>query len=293
MSVNSPNVPFTAPGLGDRIHLLTVAWCYSQAKAKPVCLHLTADKYDSKKAASFAEILQLFPSGSIYVQAHEISGINEPEWITYLKNKGIDARLFSYNDHLGRFETREDLDISPLLKDIPKLKDSIANTKLDLSDRYITTQWDSTAQTRTLGKDKIEKILENYQKLGYEIVVVGGQARTPELRNSLATIASVMSGAQLHVGVDSGFMHLALLLLQPSQIHLYNEPSGYWSHHLLRAQDLGCPINKFYKPINVWRKIRIWITYDSKFLFVASNKFPFIQRMIYGSKSLQKLFKAK
>jgi hypothetical protein len=293
MSVNSPNAPFTAPGLGDRIHLLTVAWCYSQAKSEPVRLHLTADKYDSKKAASFAEILKLFPTGHISLEAHEVSGISEAEWINYLNNKGVDAELFSYNDHLGRFESTEKLDISKFLKKIPILQESIPKSHMKFSSKYVTTQWDSTAKTRTLDSKRVNQVTENYRKMGYEIVVVGGESGSPLLRDSLETIASVMSGAELHVGVDSGFMHLALLLLPPSKIHLYNEPSGYWSHHLLRAKDAGCQLNEYYKPISILWKIRIWVTYDNSTLFKAMNRMPLIKNMIYNNALLQRIFKAK
>ena len=112
MSVNSPNAPFTAPGLGDRIHLLTAAWCFSVAQSEQVTLHVTMDKFSGKKKSSFDEILKLFPKDSIYIQMHEVSDIDDKEWVKYLHLKGIDSELFSYNDHLGRYESEEKLDIS-------------------------------------------------------------------------------------------------------------------------------------------------------------------------------------
>ena len=293
MSVNSPNVPFTAPGLGDRIHLLTVAWCISIARLEPVTLHVTMDKFAGKKKSSFFEILDLFPKDRIYIQMHEISDINDQEWMRYLYQKGIDAELFSYNDHLGRYETKEKLDISKYLSVIPRLERPKIENLPNLPAKYVTSQWDSTAPTRTLREEKIERVLQKYKDLGYEVITVGGKSENELLRNSLGTIASVMAKAEYHVGVNSGFMHLAFLYLPFERIHIYNEPKGYWEHHILRARDNGCKINYHYKKLTLLEKARIWLIYDNNDLFRMINRYVLLKKLVYTNPILKKIFKAE
>ena len=293
MSVNSPNAPFTATGLGDRIHLLTLAWCYSVANSQPVTLHVTKDKFEGGKKASFYEILELFPAGRIDIQMHEMSGISEDSWLKYLRERHIDAELFSYNDHLGRYESRERLDISKYIADIPSLQKPNVEKFLNPSRKYVTSQWDSNAPTRTLGKDKREKVLQNYRNLGYEIVTVGGESESEILRTSIKAIAGVMASAEYHVGVNSGFMHLAFLYLPFEKIHIYNEPTGYWEHHILRARDNGCKINNYYKKITLLARARIWLVYDNNALFRVINRFTFLRNLVYTNSVLKKIFKAR
>ena len=74
---------------------------------------------------------------------------------------------------------------------------------------------------------------------------MGGQARDPRLRT--ATYAGLaMSRAQYHIGVDSGYMHMAQMYFEPSNIYLYtNRPETDWEHHLKMARDHGCRINDY------------------------------------------------
>ena len=293
MSVNSPNAPFTAPGLGDRIHLLTAAWCFSVAESEPVTLHLTTDKFTGSKKSSLSEILELFPKDNISIQMHKASFIDDKEWIKYLHQKGIDSELFSYDDHLGRYESKEKLDISKYLVDIPHLQKPNVPKSLYPSQKYVTSQWDSNAPTRTLGKDKREQVLQNYRNLGYDIVTVGGESENETLRTSIKAIAGVMAKAEYHVGVNSGFMHLAFLYLPFEKIHIYNEPKGYWEHHILRARDNGCPINKHYKKLSLLAKLRIWLIYDNNNLFRMINRSDLLKKLVYTNPTLKKLFKAE
>ena len=293
MSVNSPNAPFTAPGLGDRIHLLTAAWCFSVAQSEQVTLHVTMDKFSGKKKSSFDEILKLFPKDSIYIQMHEVSDIDDKEWVKYLHLKGIDSELFSYNDHLGRYESEEKLDISKYLGAIPHLERPEIRNMSDLPAKYVTSQWDSTAPTRTLSEAKIEGVLKKYKDLGYEVITVGGKSENELLRNSLETIATVMAKAEYHVGVNSGFMHLAFLYLPFERIHIYNEPRGYWEHHILRARDNGCKINYHYKKLSLLARARIWLIYGNNDLFRMINRSVLLKELVYNNPILKKIFKAE
>ena len=60
-STRSPRTKYTAQGLGDRVHLLTLAYAMSVRERQSVTLHLTCEMSSGFKRQSFLEILQLFP----------------------------------------------------------------------------------------------------------------------------------------------------------------------------------------------------------------------------------------
>ena len=74
---------------------------------------------------------------------------------------------------------------------------------------------------------------------------MGGEAEDPRLRTA-AHAGYAMSRAAYHIGVDSGYMHLAQLYFKPEDIYLYtNKDPGKWLHHLNMARDHGCRINDY------------------------------------------------
>jgi len=174
---------------------------------------------------------------------HQDSPKTEGAWLAYLKAKGYDPITYCYGDYLGTHEKRVALDISQYLKQIPLLTSKPRDVKLP--DKFITVQWDANGPRRSIHWRKRKVILRKYQDQGYTPVIVGGEAKTEELRWSLAHIAHAMSHAELHVGVDSAFMHLAQLYMPYDRIHLYSEPDTKPSHHLLRAVDNGARLNCF------------------------------------------------
>ena len=208
-------------------------------------MHVSEDKMIGgqfrNKPASWAEILALFPPHTISLHAHPVTPSSEKEWLHYLLSKAIDAELYWYADHPGKYETVEPIDASHYLKSFPLLKAEEQDT--DLPDRLITVQWDSNARRRTISEDKRERVLARYRSDGYTPVIVGGDSTTKGLGWILKRIAHAMSKAELHVGVDSAFMHLAMLYLPMHRIHIYNEPDGFMSHHALRARDNGAVFN--------------------------------------------------
>jgi hypothetical protein len=211
--------PFTATGLGDRIHQLTCAWCYGA----PVTLHIDRRKMEGgqfgNKPESWREILSLFPEGSLALQWHDIYPDSEAEWLRHLSG----VPIISYSDFAG-----DGLDIVPYLRDIQKLS---MPARHPLPERYGTQQWDASAPSR-----RVEPV-----QFDVEMITVGGEGKDP-YRWSLRDIAAAMSGAEFHAGVDSGFMHLALLYLPTSKIRLYT--SGAESHHLKRARANGASVVK-------------------------------------------------
>ena len=53
-----------------------------------------------------------------------------------------------------------------------------------------------------------------------------------------------MANAKFHVGSDSGMMHVAQLYMNYEDIHIYDSPGSYRSHHLVRAISNG---SKYFK----------------------------------------------
>lgn len=290
-SSNTYQAPYTAAGLGDRIHLITVAWAYANAHSCSVVLNISSNGISVEKKQSFLEILKLFPEGKIGLKFHDYIGINEIHWHEYLERKGITAKTFYYGDHLGRFEKKYGFDISPYLRNFPKLNNlDIPRPQLILPDRFITVQWDASGSTRTLNLDIQLQIMRRYQKIGYESISVGGKSTHFSSNYPLANAAYAVSKAELHVGVDSGFMHLAFLYLDYSKIHIYANPNGYWSHHLFRAYENGCIQNFMHDKPSYLQKIRIKAVYDTQII----NKIFFSHPMLLNFiRRFGKSFRAK
>lgn len=265
-STRSPNTFYTAQGLGDRVHLVTVAWCISNAMNQPVHLHLHKMQSSERKKNSFNEILQLFPDGHIELVFHEYEPKNDSEFERFLRdNCGEIIRIF-YGDYLGWNEKTIGIDVSLFLSRIPLLSfpsgksrsEEIANRK-----RYITSQWDTTGEKRRFKQHEVKKILNAYRLEGYEVITVGGEASEGKYRESLLQIAELIAGAEFHVGVDSGFMHFAQLFLPTSRIHVYSKSGNFWSHHLFRGLDNGMKLNVYFKKISRISLFFIRLRYDS------------------------------
>ena len=183
MSTSSVNTLFTAPGLGDRIHLVTIGYLYSLKIHDEVSLHLTGAQSHNRNRKSFTEILELFPKNSVNLIFHDFIPEDENDWSNFLINMDIDAPRFHYRDHLGRYEKVNGIDASSLLGELPCLETKINIEHKDL--KYITVQWDSTASSRRISNSKKYHIEEKYKNLGYEVLIIGGEATSLELKNDL------------------------------------------------------------------------------------------------------------
>lgn len=293
-SIHEKDSPYTAAGLGDRIHLLTIAWAYATKLHCLVIMHISGNSMNESKQNSFQEILNLFPKGHIRIIFHDYLGTSNKSWIMYLRDKGINAKTFYYGDYLGRFGKKFGVDISPFLRDFAKIKIPQAKMQTNESDeRYITVQWDSTAPTRTLPKQKQLLVLSKYHQQGFKIVTIGGESDDFELRTSLSAAALAISRADLHVGVDSGFMHLAFLYLDFSRIHLYVDPKGFWAHHLFRAFKNGCICNYHYLQPTKSEKLRINLLYNSKVLNYIIFSRPKVLDYLRKKSSFLNAFRAR
>ena len=239
------NFHYGAPGLGDRVHSVLTAYNYSIKENIPVTLHLTKYHWNRHKPESWPEIISLFPDGHVAIMPHlEYEPTSNQAFVEYVKNKGYkNAEGKIYADHPQRFEPKEGVDLTPYLQYFPQLTADDCSNDLNLPEKFITVQWDSTSKRRSMDSSWQSKILSKYKD--YEIVTVGGQAKNDYLRNSLKHIGYAMTKATHHVGVDSGFLHLSQVYFAPENIHIYTKSGpGKWSHHMHRAKDNGIKINE-------------------------------------------------
>ena len=237
------NFFYGAPGLGDRVHSILLSYNYSVIENTPVTLHLTKYHWNRHKPESWPEIIQLFPKGHVAIMPHlDYEPTSNQGFVDYVKSLGYDnAEGQIYGDYPQRFEPKEGVDLTKHLKYFPALSAEDCSNDLNLPEKFITVQWDSTSKRRSMDNNWQAKILSKYE--GYEVVTVGGQASNDYLKNSLKHIAYAMTKAKYHVGIDSGFLHLSQVYFPPNNIHIYTTRSpGKWSHHMHRAKDNGIKI---------------------------------------------------
>lgn len=220
--------PFTATGLGDRIHQCTVAWCFA-----PAVLHLNADHLRggqfNNKPESWFEIVGLFPPGAVRLELHTRSFTSERAWMNE-----AGAAVWRYGDYPSPSDPPEAVDVEPALRSIPRLRAEAQD--VELPDRFFTVQWDANGSRRTVPPE-MRRALEARHP-GLEPVVIGGEAQEP-LRWSLKHIAYALSRAEFHLGADSAFMHLALLYLPPERLRVYTREL---THHTRRARANGAEV---------------------------------------------------
>ena len=107
------------------------------------------------------------------------------------------------------------------VKPIPRSGIKI-NKDISLPENFITTQWDAQQMYRRLDKydkDRCNQIEAFYEKMGYDVIRVGGEGKYKDLED----IVYIMSKAQLHVGAGSGMMHIAKFLMPAENIHYYQD----------------------------------------------------------------------
>ncbi len=261
-STRSQNAFFTIPGLGDRIHLASILWWIHKEFNESVVLHLSSRQNDLNKRTSFDEILKIFPTNRIKIVRHPYLPTSNRDFNAFLKNQGVEASSFFYGDHPGWNELREGIDVSRYLDHLP-LPSNLNVSSKSFLERYVTEQWDSSGSRRRLSTEEIDEIRGIYLGEGLRLETIGGEATNSCNRDSIEAVVDLMRNAEHHIGVDSGFMHLALLTLRPEQIHIYTKVRNYWSHHLFRWIDHGMRVNPNFRTINRRDFLIARLRYDS------------------------------
>jgi hypothetical protein len=247
-SMRKGDRPFTTPGLGDRVHSAMLGYLYALDQNEPVTIHLTSDKDDKPhKQQSWGEIMTLFPEGMLTYKVHDVANLRESEWLEYLRDYDAvtyyykDTEQYHPNDPPSDVPTENLIDISALInRGYPLLKGNDAYRML-LPDKFITTQWDTNDKGRQM--QDVNAILNNYRAQGVAVLIVGGKAEIPDLKE-IGWIGYTMSRAVAHVGIDSAMLHMASLYMKPENIHVYND-GGFTSHHLIRGVNNGMKLNAY------------------------------------------------
>ena len=222
-------------GLGDRIdYLCTANMLAEQADDDFITIHkrYTPNPTQKQEFICWDELSSLFKPRHMILEMTDnfnsnLKFLNYPRYNIGSKNDDYQNLLSS-------------------LGDFPKIKVKNYSKEMPpLPKKFITMQWDAGQQRRRCSEDEIQRIVDFYKDLGYEIIGVGGQASNPMLRNDLHKIAYIMSKADLHVGVDSGFMHLAKIVMTSNKIHIYtsNFTHQFVSTQLQNVLNAGAVLN--------------------------------------------------
>jgi hypothetical protein len=276
MSTRSLGLQYTAQGLGDRLHLVSLSYEISKERGEKVVLHLASNHLGGRKRDSFLEIVSLFPKDCVELRFHDYCAKGNLDWKNYLNLTGVDVHSFAYRDHPGWLEAQGDFDASPYLFNRHMITPNCTHN-LELPEIFITAQWDSTGRDRQLPQVQVECIEYEYRKDGYQIVILGGQSQDEKLRECLSCSAVAIYRSALFAGVDSGFLHLALQIKHPSQIHLYSSRNRSWSHHSFRAIENGCVLNYHTKKMNRFEYQYVKLRYDSPRIIKVGHQ---IKRLI-------------
>ena len=210
-------------GLGDRIdYLCTANMLAEQADDDFITIHkrYTPNPTQKQEFICWDELSSLFKPRHMILEMSDnfnsnLKFLNYPRYNIGSKNDDYQNLLSS----LGDFPKIKVKDYSKEMPPLPK--------------KFITMQWDAGQQRRRCSEDEIQRVVDFYKDLGYEIIGVGGQASSPMLRNDLHKITYIMSKADLHVGVDSGFMHLAKIVMPSNKIHIY---TSNFTHQFVSTQ---------------------------------------------------------
>lgn len=210
-------------GLGDRIDYLCTA-------------NMLAEQADDDFITIYKRYTPNPTQKQEFICWDELSSLFKPRHMILEMSDNFHSNLKFLNYPRYNIGSKND-DYQNLLSslgDFPKIKVKNYSKEMPpLPKKFITMQWDAGQQRRRCSEDEIQRIVDFYKDLGYDIIGVGGQAGNAMLRNDLHKIAYIMSKADLHVGVDSGFMHLAKIVMPSNKIHIY---TSNFTHQFVSTQ---------------------------------------------------------
>ena len=169
------------------------------------------------RTEKWQEIAALVPK--VKVKIHDIEAMQDRHWKEWLNNNGAeDVSLYWFTET----PTPEaDILIHDYLKTSPRLKPK--KSTVELPEKFFIQQWDSTDPKRRCNRLQKEQIQELFKNKGYELITVGGEAESDQLKYSLADIAYAMSKAEGFVGVNSGMFCLAHMYIPFDKIYFYGK----------------------------------------------------------------------
>ena len=106
------------------------------------------------------------------------------------------------------------------LSEFPKAS-NIQTYDIDLPEKFVVSAWDAGQAYRVIEPERRKRIEQFWKDKGYEILIIGGEAKDKYFKNDLNSIFYIISKADAYVGADSGFMHLAKVVLSLDNIYPY------------------------------------------------------------------------
>tara|TARA_B100000085_G_C18497127_1_gene493850 strand:+ start:357 stop:1142 length:786 start_codon:yes stop_codon:yes gene_type:complete len=252
MSTRIKQLPYGCPGFGDIVHSVLLTYNYGSYFGEPATLHIATHQFNKDKPETWKQVLDLFPKGSVKIEYHDfIAEQNQDQlFLDFVMKKYPNAELHYYSKYPGKIQKvlQPSFFVDEYMKTYPCLKPDCPDTSIETSmlpEKFVTIQVDAGSKKRMLKTDQLTAIKNYWKHKGYELVTLGGQANKPLLGR--ATWAGyAMSKARAHIGVDSGYMHLAQCFLKPQDIYIYtNRPWDKWEHHLKMFKDNGVNINEY------------------------------------------------
>ncbi|MBG11224.1 MAG: hypothetical protein CMD92_08715 [Gammaproteobacteria bacterium] len=245
MSTRLKNFPYGCPGFGDIVHSCLIAYNYGLHHNDSATLHIAPHQYNRDKPQTWKQVIELFPEGSVNLKVHDFSIENDKLFLEHVQLTFPDALLHYYEKYPGKLQNvlQPSFFVDKYMKTYPCLSAKEQNVKLP--SKFVTAQFDPTSKKRKLKTEQLQQLKDNWSKKGYEILFVGGQASDPLLKTA-PYVGYAMSKAHAHLGVDSGYMHLAQIYFEPKNIYIYtNRKESQWEHHLKMFRDNGANINEY------------------------------------------------
>ena len=252
MSTRIKNLPYGCPGFGDIVHSILLTYNYGQHFGEPATLHIASHQYNKDKPQTWNEVIDLFPRDSVYLNFHKYvpEKDHDKHFFDHIQEKHPQAELHYYLKYPGKIQKvlQPSFYVDEYMKSYPCLKPQCPDEELAkniLPEKFVTIQVDAGAKKRMLKPWQLDSIKNHWNNQGYQIVTLGGEATNPILKRA-PWAGYAMSKARAHIGVDSGYMHLAQCFFKPKDIYIYtNRPWDKWEHHLKMFKDIGVNINEY------------------------------------------------
>jgi hypothetical protein len=209
-------------GLGDRLDAIMIAKMLYDRDKQPVTMHQLRGQFQD-----FFELVSLYDM-KVSIQYPRMP----------------DLRFSSFFEHNAK--GYDQMKLLKTVDDFPKIQ--VKDLNLDLPEKFATVQFDGKQGSRTAcSQAEINRIKDYYQSEGYELITVGGKATDQLLTGkteNLQNIAYYMSKADLHIGIDSGMMNLAKLVMPCEKMHIYTSDTDDFKSSLLkRCEEKGTKVN--------------------------------------------------
>ena len=248
-STRIPDLQYSCPGFGDIVHSCLLTYLYGQAHGEAATLHIASHQYNRDKPTTWNEVIKLFPKDTVFLKPYETNTMTDQAFLDLVLADHPNAELHYYKKYPGKLQKPLTpffwVDDYLVAEKFPSLAADDLSASICLPESFATMQIDATSIQRRPTQEQVDQLYKKFADLGCEIVVVGGDAVDPALRRATGA-GYAMSRAKYHIGVDSGYLHLAQLYFQPENIYLYtNRNENAWEHHLKMARDNGCHINEY------------------------------------------------